>query len=371
MPTIEVKNVTKRFGRIIALKDVNLTINEGDYNVILGPSGCGKTTLLNVISGILKPTEGQVLIDGEDVTDLPVEERKLSFVFQNIALFPHMTVSENAGYSPFVRGKDTEDQKNITTKALELVDLLELRDELPRKLPHGMQQKVALARAIATEAKLMILDEPISALDPEVRAKLRFSIRRLVKELGLTAIHVTHDQNIAMAVADKIILMKSGKIVQFTSPQQMYGHPVSLFEAFFIGQGNFLEGYAYQQTEKALTIRLRREKDIKIKKRDNGNHKIEFESGEPVVVFARPENTIISEKKLSNTIRGNILRRVFMGGFYRYFVFTLTEDNIIVDAPLTKAVLNKDDIVYIKFKQNSTIVFPAPQYGLMEELRLE
>ncbi|MFW9929546.1 MAG: ABC transporter ATP-binding protein, partial [Candidatus Thorarchaeota archaeon] len=313
MTNIVLENISKIFGRVIALKDVNLTINKGEYVTILGPSGCGKTTLLNVISGIINPTTGKVYFDGVEVTDYSIEERKLSFVFQNIALFPHLTVFKNAGYSPRVRGLSEQEIKETASKALELVQALDIQDEYPDKLPNGFQQKVSIARAIATNAPLMILDEPISALDPEVRVNLRYKIREIVKELGLTAIHVTHDQDIAMSVSDRIILMKKGSIIRYASPEQMYAFPIRIFEAFFVGQGNFLEGYLYNQSEEKITIRLRREKDIVIKKQ---LYFQKFSSGQAIVLFSRPENTLVSKTPLDNSLGGKIKSRVFMGPYY-------------------------------------------------------
>ncbi len=368
MPRIELQGISKRFGRVVALDDVNLTIDDGEYIVILGPSGCGKTTLLNIISGILKPTTGKVLIDGEDVTDLPLEERELAFVFQNIALFPHMTVWENAGYSPFVKGLSLEEQVRITKKALELVDLISLSHELPRNLSGGAQQKAALARAIAVQAPLMILDEPLSALDPEVRTSLRYLLRSLIKDLGLTAIHVTHDQDEAMSVADRIILMRKGRIVRVATPQEMYETPQSIFEGFFIGQANFLEGYVLFQDDKSLIIRLRHQKDIQIP-RFKGNTK--FTVGDPVVLFCRPENTIISKSRKRYSLRGKITRRVFLGSFYRYDIWTQSEDHVIVDAPLSQPPLDENEVVFVRFKPKAVSLFPQPRYGLMEELSLE
>ncbi len=368
MPKIELQNVTKRFGRIFALKKVNLTINDGEYVVILGPSGCGKTTLLNIIAGIWKPTTGKVFLDGKDVTDVPLEERHLSFVFQNIALFPHLNVWENVTYSPFVRGFPAKKQNQIGNQILGLVELEEKKNELPQNLSSGFQQKAALARALSTEAKLMILDEPLSALDPAVRVELRTKIRKLVKELGITAVHVTHDQDEAMSVADKIILMRKGEIVNVATPQEMYNTPKSLFEGYFIGQANFIEGYVQAQDDTSFTINLRREKMIKIKKQP---FYPEFDAGEPVVLFCRPENTLILPKKTDNTIGGKIKRRIFMGSYYRYEILSFTEDLILADAPLSQKILPINTQIYVRFKPNGIILFKEPKYGLKEELQLE
>ena len=368
MSKIELRNVSKNFGRVKALQGVSVNIEEGEYVVILGPSGCGKTTLLNIISGVLKPSNGIVFFDNKNVSELTPSEREISYVFQNIALFPHKNGWENASYSPTVRGLQSNEVVQITESALEETESLDLKDFYPDSLPSGFQQKISISRALAREAKIIILDEPISALDPEVRAKLRYKLRSIVKKLGLTAIHVTHDQEIALTVADRILLMKKGKIVNFTTPQDMYGFPISLFEAFFIGQGNFLEGYVRNQTKEELHVRLRREKDITVRKQ---SYYPTFENGQAIVVFTRPENTLISKRTIKNSIKGTIINKSYMGSYYRYEVYTLSEDTIIVDVLIIKDPLELDDEVYIRFKQSSTILFELPNYGLLEELSLD
>ncbi|HKZ43115.1 MAG TPA: ABC transporter ATP-binding protein [Candidatus Hodarchaeales archaeon] len=368
MPSVELKNITKRFGRVVALRGISLRIEAGEYVVILGPSGCGKTTLLNVISGVTKPSNGRVFVDNTDVTDLPLEERGLSFVFQNIALFPHMSVWKNVSYSPKVKGLSSESVYHTTETALQQVESLHLKDENPMALPSGFQQKISIARAIASEAKLMILDEPTSALDPQVRNKLQHRLRELVKTLGLTALHVTHDQDIATSIADRIILMKNGSIVRFARPDQMYTSPQYIFEAFFIGQGNFLEGFVQDLSEKSLSVRLRTDVDISVWKDSSFPN---LSVGDPVIVFSRPENVIISKTPLKNSVKGRIKDKVFMGPFTRYGVQTETEDSIIVDSLAAETVLAINDEVFVRFKPRSTNIFLEPKNGLYNELKLE
>ena len=180
MPRIELKGITKRFGEIVAVKDVNLTIEDKEYVTLLGPSGCGKTTLVKIISGIWEPTEGEVLIDGKRMNEVPVEDRDLGYVFQNIALFPHMTVLSNAVYAPIVKDFPVEERDKIAQEVLDLVDLLDRKKFFPRELSTGAQQKAGLARALASQSKLLILDEPMSALDARVRVDLRYELRSLV-----------------------------------------------------------------------------------------------------------------------------------------------------------------------------------------------
>jgi putative spermidine/putrescine transport system ATP-binding protein len=194
MPQVQLKNLTVRFGKLVAVDDVDLTINDGEYVTVLGPSGCGKTTLIRIIAGILEPTSGQVLIGGKDMRGVPIEERDVGYVFQNIALFPHLTAIDNVSYGPRVRDRPKAEQEEIAKKYLGLVKLLERMAMFPSELAGGEQQKVSLARALATGSRLLLLDEPLSALDARVRVDLRYELRRIVKSLGLTTVHVTHDQ---------------------------------------------------------------------------------------------------------------------------------------------------------------------------------
>lgn len=367
MPQIDLKGLSKNFGKVQAVTDVSLHISDKEYVVILGPSGCGKTTLLNLLAGILKPSTGSIHINNRDVTQESVENRELSFVFQNIALFPHMNLKENSGYSPFVKGKESKEVEEIAKESLDLVDLLDLQNEYPGNLPGGFQQKTSLARAISTNAKLMILDEPISALDPEVRLTLRFKLRDLIKKLGLTAIHVTHDQDIAMSVADKIILMKAGKIIRFASPQQMYDEPEFIFEAFFVGEGNFLPGIIQNQSENDYTIQLGTITFV-LKKR-KGSRK--FTNGTEIILFARPENTFLTSKETVNSISGVISSKTLMNGFYRYVVETSIGEKVLVDVTLAKIPFLVSDTVFVKFKSKTSILFNMPENGLEEEMKLE
>ncbi|MDO9538308.1 MAG: ABC transporter ATP-binding protein, partial [Thermoplasmata archaeon] len=199
MPEIMMKGITKRFGKVVAADDINLTIKDGEYVTVLGPSGCGKTTLVKILSGIWEPTSGDCFIDGKKVTGIPTYERDLGYIFQNVALFPHMTVWQNANYAPIVKDWDRKTGNRVTTESLELVKVLKRKGFMPFELSGGEKQKVGIARALCSGSKLLILDEPLSALDARVRLDLRYERKRLVRRKGLTAIHVTHDQEEAMS----------------------------------------------------------------------------------------------------------------------------------------------------------------------------
>ncbi|MHA1996721.1 MAG: ABC transporter ATP-binding protein [Promethearchaeota archaeon] len=258
MPKIELLNVTKTFneGKVLATDNVTLTIDDGDFILLLGPSGCGKTTLLKLIAGLHEPTAGKILVDGIELGKIPPEERNIGFVFQHFEIFPAMTVYENVAYGLTVRGYSDLDIEAIVTEALKLVNLYGKALSMPGELSTPEQQKVGLARAIATRSKILFLDEPLGKLDPGLRNKFRHELRRLIKKLGLTAIQVTHDQEEAMSIADKIIVMRQGKILQEGTPQDLYYKPKTIFVANFFGETNFLEGFLSNVKENSCTFHI-------------------------------------------------------------------------------------------------------------------
>ncbi|MHA2225400.1 MAG: ABC transporter ATP-binding protein [Candidatus Hodarchaeales archaeon] len=364
MPSVDLKDITKHFGRVRALEGINLKIKDGEYVALLGPSGCGKTTLINCITGIVNPTRGTILIDGKDVQHLSIEKRDFGMVFQSIALFPHMTVEQNVSYAPFVDDLSHEEQIEISEEMLKLVDLLEQKQLKPRQQSGGAQQKTSVARALATKDKLLILDEPISALDYKVRVSLRYDLRRLVKELGLTAIHITHDQEEAMSIADRIVILRAGEIVEIGTPQQLYETPQTLFTMNFVGESNFLEGIVVQEnSENICEIEFRNRHKIVLKGIKNT-----FKEGDSLVVTFRPENLIIDSHKQENTLEGIILRKQFSRGFMRYEAKLLTEDSIIIDSNKNLDIGEK---IFISLEPSKTRLFQAPEFGLMKVLALE
>lgn len=257
MPEIILENIFKSFenGRITAVAGVNLKIIDGEYVFILGPSGCGKTTLLRIISGLTPPTSGRVLIDGQDVTEKSPQEREIAFVFQNFEIFP-LTVWENVTYSLKVRGFPDEFIIKQGERALKIVGLEERADEFPMGWGNGDLQRVGLARAICSGAKILIMDEPLGSLDPKISAEFRWELRNIIKNNHLTAIQVTHNQEEAMNVGDRIIIMRGGNLLQESSPEHLYDFPVSIFVGNFLGGLNIIEGYVIHQ-EFPVTYHLR------------------------------------------------------------------------------------------------------------------
>lgn len=240
MSYLEIKNVNKYYGKFHALKNINLTIEKGEFISFLGPSGCGKTTLLRVISGLEELNSGNIFLKGKDISNLHPSKRNFSIVFQSYALFPNMTVWENIAYGLENKKMPKDKIKDKVLEILEMVGLAGISGKYPNEMSGGQQQRVALARAIALEPDVLLLDEPLSALDAKVREKLRNDIKMLQKKLGLTTIMVTHDQEEALSVSDKIMVMQSGVVMQVGTPREIYEKPNSLFVADFIGKINFL-----------------------------------------------------------------------------------------------------------------------------------
>jgi len=369
MPDVRLVNVTKTFskGLIIAVDHVDLHVYDKEYLTLLGPSGCGKTTILRMIAGLVEPDEGEIYVGDQLVTVLPPEDRDIGFVFQNYALFPHMNVWDNVTYGPTVKAWEKDRSERVGREMLEMVKLYERADALPSELSGGMMQRVALARALTAGAKLLLLDEPLGALDAKIRFALRYDIRRLVKDLGLTAIHVTHDQGEAMAISDRIAVMKKGKILQVGTPQELYTNPQHIFVANFIGENNFLEGNIVKTSDGKVQIELRGGLTV------SGSDSTQKE-GERVVLAIRPETFTIEKgyKKRLNSLFGVVERQRYEGTGIRYEVRLENEDVVTVVRPsLMEEWFNVGEKVTVSFPSEKSYVFAYPSRGLREELAVE
>ena len=238
---IRLERITKKFGDHVIIPSLDLTIHEGEFLTLLGPSGCGKTTLLRMIAGLETPTTGKVILDGQDITKLPPYKRNVNMVFQNYALFPHMTVAENIRFGLKMKKVPTEETEDRINQVLYLTQLEELRNRYPSQMSGGQQQRVAIARALVNNPKVLLLDEPLGALDYQLRKKLQLELKNLQRGLGLTFIFVTHDQEEALTMSDRIVIMNEGVIQQDGDPNGIYHHPHNTFVARFIGESNFFE----------------------------------------------------------------------------------------------------------------------------------
>lgn len=365
MPEVRVVNLSKKFGKIVAVDNVSLTIKDKEYFSLLGPSGCGKTTLLRLIAGLIEPDSGEIYIGDKLVNDVPPEDRDIGFVFQTFALFPHLTAWDNVTYGPKVKGFDMVEATTIGHEVLEMVKLHERLDAYPNELSGGMMQRVAVARALAAGAQLLLMDEALGQLDAKVRSEIRYEIRRMAKDLKLTGIHVTHDQSEAMAISDRIAVMRKGRILQIGTPQELYMKPESIFVAHFIGESNFLEGYVSGKNSEGNAIIELRE-GAKMEALNDS-----FNEGQKVVLSMRPE-TLIVEKGLqdgSNVVSGTVDRITFEGSSIRYEI-KLDNDEMIVAIKnaLSGEWLNSGERVKVFMPMEYIQVFPYPDAGLREEL---
>ena len=367
MPDVRVVDITKKFGKIVAVDNVSLHIHDEEYFSLLGPSGCGKTTLLRLIAGLIQPDKGEIYIGEKLVNDVPPEDRDIGFVFQTFALFPHMNAWDNVTYGPRVKGFDMKKAETIGHEMLEMVRLHERLDAFPSELSGGMMQRIAVARALAAGAKLLLLDEPLGQLDAKVRNELRYEIRRMVRDLGLTTIHVTHDQSEAMAISDRIAVMKKGKVLQVGTPNELYMNPKSIFVAHFIGESNFLEGYISSVNTKGVVIELRGGIKVQAANRD-------LKSGERVVLAVRPEIFVTEKgmKKSKDSVLGMIEKVTFEGTNVRYEVRLENQDLIVIVKPsLIEEWFNMGEKVNVSFAPDKAHVFVYPDIGLKEEMAVE
>lgn len=246
MSYLELRGLTVRYGAVNAVDDISLTVKRGEFVSLLGPSGCGKTTTLQTIAGFVEPSAGSILLDGADLISVKPAKRNLGVVFQNYALFPHMTVAANVGFGLKMRGVDRAARQHRVSEILKLVGLQGFADRFPRRLSGGQQQRVALARALAIEPRLLLLDEPLSNLDSKLREEMQIELRRIQHEVGTTTIMVTHDQGEALALSDRVVLMRQGRIEQTAKPGDIYDRPANDFVAEFLGRANSIPALVRQ-----------------------------------------------------------------------------------------------------------------------------
>jgi iron(III) transport system ATP-binding protein len=328
---------------VTAVDHVDLEVQKGDLVTLLGPSGCGKTTTLRMIAGFEIPTSGSIHIDGEDVSTTPPNQRPTTMVFQNYALFPHMTVFENIAYGLKIRRDPADDIRRKTAEIMGLVGLEGFEGRSPAQLSGGQQQRVSLARSLIMEPKVLLLDEPLSNLDAKLRVSTRLEIRKIQQRVGITSVYVTHDQEEAMTLSDRVVIMHEGKIMQLGTPQEIYAHPVNRFVADFIGKANFIKGHVGSMGPgNALEIELMG-KTIAIDAQKDA-----FTEGASVLLVLRPEAVRLESKK-PDTLTGIIREAVYLGSQMVYEVDMA--DNII-----TVEVANPQEHTVFKTGEEVTLV---------------
>jgi len=322
---LQIQSVSKSFDRALALNDVSLDIQEGEFVFLLGPSGCGKTTLLRIIAGLEEPTAGRVIQAGQDVTQLPPSKRNFGIVFQSYALFPNLTVFQNIAYGLENRKKSKDAIEARVNELLALVGLAGYEERYPAQLSGGQQQRVALARALAISPGLLLLDEPLSALDARVRSNLRIEIARLQKRLGITTVMVSHDQEEALTMADRVVVMEQGRVVQVGAPEEIYHQPATPFVADFVGLMNFIPGVVFDGEVKHVQV---------------GEDMFHLEEeiteavGQPVTLGIRPEKVrVVQNGEDANVLRTRVHEVEFMGPFYRLHLQVGKDGKIIAYMP--------------------------------------
>ncbi|WP_028574884.1 ABC transporter ATP-binding protein [Desulfonatronovibrio hydrogenovorans] len=319
-PVVQLKGIVKRFGKMEAVKKIDLNIEQGSLVTLLGPSGCGKTTILRMIAGLEHPTEGEIYINGRMVNDIPIHKRNLGMIFQNYALFPHKTIFDNVAFGLKYRNVSKTDLKEKVRNALEMVRLPDVGQRYPSQLSGGQQQRIALARAIVIEPDVLLMDEPLSALDENLREDMRREIDNLQQMLGVTTLFVTHDQREALSMSDKIVVMKDGRLQQEGPPEDVYNFPANRFVADFLGSSNFYPARVVNKTGDTYTIRLESGHEFLSRHPSDWNEGADVElviRAQKFYIFPHDE---VPEETQGNVFKGVIKDRSYMGGEVSYFV---------------------------------------------------
>jgi putrescine transport system ATP-binding protein len=358
-PIVRFENVTKVFGDAVAIKNVTLDIYEREFFALLGPSGCGKTTLLRMLAGFETPTEGRIVVDGKDITGVaPYQRRGINMMFQSYALFPHMTVERNIGFGLRQEGMAKDEIAVRVAEAMKLVELGKFAKRKPHQLSGGQQQRVALARAIAKKPRLMLLDEPLGALDKKLRNQAQFELMRIQESTGTTFVIVTHDQEEAMTVASRIAVMDHGRIVQVSTPGEIYEAPKSRYVAQFIGEVNVFEGKVTGLAGHAAEIAWAAD-GTRFKAQCAGG----LANGQQVWLALRPEKIRISLERApesDNAIPGKVIDIGYLGSTSHYFVRVAGEQKVMAlranSAHSVERTINWDDDVWLEWPADAGVV---------------
>jgi spermidine/putrescine ABC transporter ATP-binding subunit len=344
---LEVKDIHAQYGTNKVLNGVSLAVEDGKFVTLLGPSGCGKTTLLRVVAGFNQPTKGEVYIKGERVDRDPPYKRGVGLVFQNYALFPHMTIFNNVAYGLKLRKLSRSEISDRVKEALELVRLTGYENRLPKQLSGGEQQRIAMARALVIRPRILLLDEPLSNLDLKLRQHLRLEIKSIQSKTGLTTLYVTHDQTEALVMSDQVAVLNNGVIQQVDSPTHIYEYPANRFVADFVGEGNVFEGKFSQgvfTTEDGLNIRVSESRKANVEK---------------AVLYVRPEKILITkDKNKVNSFLGRIRVIVYEGSTVRYLITLTPARDVLAVEQITElaSLRNEGDEVYVSWSPDGSAV---------------
>lgn len=339
---LNIKNAVKRYGDNEVVKGLSVDIKPGEFFTLLGPSGCGKTTLLRMIIGFNTIEGGTFTVDGEVVNDIPIHKRNMGMVFQNYAVFPHMSVKDNVAYGLKNQKLPKSEIDKKVNEILEVVRITDLKDRLPDQLSGGQQQRVALARAIVTHPAVLLMDEPLSNLDAKLRVEMRLAIREIQKKIDITTVYVTHDQEEALAVSDRIAVMNDGIIQQIGKPEVIYKRPVNTFVANFIGTTNFFKGKLSGES-------------IKVDNYKFNLNNLNTQADQDVIVSVRPQEFIFVEE---GGISGTIMTSTFLGLNTHYFIKLADGQEIeVIDSSNSPVILPENEVVNLKFNTDTINVF--------------
>lgn len=355
---LQINNLRKTYGNFTAVKDIQLNIREGEFLTLLGGSGSGKTTTLLSVAGFLEPTSGEILLKGDSILDKPAHKRNIGMVFQQYSLFPHMTIFDNVAFPLKMRKLGKAEIKEKVKNILSLVELDDFSSRKPTQLSGGQQQRVALARALVFEPNILLMDEPLAALDKKLRETMQMEIRDLHEKLGLTIIYVTHDQEEALKMSDRIAVFNKGSIEQIGTPEDLYDRPDTQFVAQFLGNSNAVHGEivesgdGYAMIENKLGVSFKASTDIS------------FEKGDPVVAMIRPEKVDISKTKKDamNRIEAKVSEMIYLGESYRYILKTDAGEEVIVKKQIRfvdETIFQIGDTVYVTWEWENAVALPS------------
>lgn len=355
---VQLVNLVKSFESSNVVDNINIDIKKGEFLTLLGPSGCGKTTTLRMIAGFEVPTAGKILLEGEEVSNKPAYERDVNTVFQSYALFPHLNIFDNIAFSLKIRKYSKNEIKEKVMNVLKLVRLEGYENRKPSQLSGGQKQRVAIARAVVNNPKVLLLDEPLGALDLKLRKEMQFELKHLQKKIGITFIYVTHDQEEALTMSDRIAVMNQGKIEQIDIPSEIYEKPKTKFVADFIGEANIFEGTVLETNCEEISLKIEGEIIIKVKNHFSTDQCVKL--NDKVFVTIRPEKMKLSytEPKNRNTLFGRVKERIYVGSLNRTIVTLQNGKELTINEPTdnTLHLNNQYDEVFISWEYQHGVV---------------
>ncbi len=352
--SLSIRNVSKRYGAVAAVDDVSLTVGSGEFLTLLGPSGSGKTTILMIVAGFTEPSSGSLAVDSREITNLPPEKRNFGMVFQGYALFPHLTVAENVAFPLTVRRRPRSEIEDRVRSALDLVQLRQLAERTPKQLSGGQQQRVALARALVFSPDLLLLDEPLSALDKKLRAELQWELKLLHQRLGKTFIYVTHDQEEALSMSDRIAILRGGRLIQLGQPAELYERPATAFVADFLGKSNFIAAIVEGNHADHFTYRIG---DARFAQLRDGMLPA---AGEHIMLALRPEKMSVTTMPApqGNSVSGEIVASSYLGTSLHLRVRTGEIGEMMVTVPAWRLAIPPESgrLVWLSWDRDASVV---------------